>query len=95
MGRELIVTSKARRNLKNIATYISINFGDRKSDEYLDAVNFQVQIILKNPQRYRQETINSITISICVFKKKTIIQFVYNDQSVTIVSILDERSNWN
>jgi plasmid stabilization system protein ParE len=94
MERSLIVTSKARRNLKYISSYISKKFGRKSADEYLNNVNTQVQIIFNNPQRYPKETIKDINVSVCVFKKKTIIQFVYTEKEVVILSILDARSNW-
>ena len=94
MERSLIVTSKARQNLKNISTDISKKFGRKSADEYLNNVNTQVQIIFNNPQRYPKEKIKDINVSVCVFKKKTIIQFVYTEKEVVILSILDARSNW-
>ena len=94
MTRELIITPRARRSWQKIATYIRNKFGDTRATIYAKEIMEHLYVIAENPQRYRVEVIKKSEIRVCVYKKKTIIQFVFSDSEVKIISILDARSNW-
>jgi len=94
MNRELIITPKANRNWQQIAMYIRNKFGDKSATSYAKELFNQFNIIRENPQRYRIEVIKESELRVCVFKRKTVVQFVFTDKYVKIISILDTRSNW-
>ena len=94
MDRELIITSKATRSWQKIALYLRNKFGEKSANVYSFWLLMQLNKIAYNPQFYRMEIIKESEVSFCVFKKETIIQFVFTEKEVVILAILDARSNW-
>lgn len=84
MDKEIVWTDIAKNDLKNIFSYLKINWPSRVLDDFISVLNFKVQLLSQHPHigfkskkysRFRKTLITKNYMIIYAIKKEHIVIF--------------------
>lgn len=92
MGKRIVVTKSATRDLKNIVQYLLSEFGEDASEKFLSRFDEVCGIISHNPLIYPLAG-QALNTRRGVVKRQCIIYYRVRSKSIEVVRLFDTRQN--
>ena len=88
--REIIISTRAQKNITNTFTYIEIKWSEKIRKEFALKLYNAIKIIKINPESFPKSEINK-NIRKCVISKQTTLYYRFNNHEIRLLSLFDTR----
>ena len=92
--RKLVITTLARKNLKEVLEFIKIRFGENSSKKFAKKLNKSLDLIVDNPELFPKSKFNN-RMRKCVITKQSTVYYTFNNYEIKVLMVFDTRQNPN
>ncbi len=92
--RKLVITTLARKNLKDVLEIIEIRFGKNSSRRFANKLYKSLDLIVDNPELFPKSKFNN-RMRKCVITKQSTVYYTFNNYEIKVLMVFDTRQNPN